>query len=482
MTKKELFARRLIFRGMGVGIWKGPLFNPPTSSILIFFLRRGKMSAKFLKFWVLFIVALICFSCQEQTSTDGSQPPEETVSYKVYGLNFSPYQGEQDPNLGVEIPATQIRERMEIIADYTRWIRTFGCTHGLENAGSIAHEWGLKAAIGAWLDANRSTNEKEIENLIMCAQAGEADLLIVGSEVLLRGDLTEEELLGYIERVKTLASDLPVAYADVYSVFLKHPRIVEAVDVILVNYYPYWEGIRVEQAVAAVNQWHQQILEIAQGKRVIVSETGWPSAGNTIDQAVPSLENASYYFLNFVSWARANGVDYFYFEAFDEPWKAKYEGPQGAHWGIWNEDGQLKPGMERVFDGETMEDNWSHPLPGGPGEPTIEFTYVPPYGSFEDLVGQVWHVNPNDYGVAVYIRVAGGWWTKPYWNQPLTPIRVDGRWKCDITTGGRDQEATEIAAFLWPKEKDPPLAHGEAWLPESLEENAAAWIEVSRSP
>ncbi len=187
--------------------------------------------------------------------------------------------------------------------------------------------------------------------------------------------------------------------------------------------------------------------------------------------------------MNFVSWARAEGVNYFYFEALDEEWKAKYEGPQGACWGVWYKDGRLKPCMQAVFDGETIPDNWTcQEMPGGPGEPAIEFTYVPPYGSFENLEGQVWHVWPDEYRVAVYINVRGGWWTKPYWNNPLTLISCDGSWVCDITTGGVDKEATEIVAYLVPVGYDPPLARGETSLPPELEQNAVAWIRVTRSP
>jgi len=110
---------------------------------------------------------------------------------------------------------------------------------------------------------------------------------------------------------------------------------------------------------------------------IIVSETGWPSCGNQVGDAVPSPENASFYFLNFVSWARANNVPYFYFEAFDESWKAVYEGPQGACWGIWDKDGNLKPGMQDVFDGKVMQDNWSSTaIPGSLGSPCIGFTYT----------------------------------------------------------------------------------------------------------
>ncbi|MCK4599191.1 hypothetical protein KAU37_05155 [Candidatus Bipolaricaulota bacterium] len=349
---------------------------------------------------------------------NGSKEIPSGPTYRLYGLNFSPYMDGQDPNQGSQISEEQLRARMEIIAPhvepiatpgcsndlgrkiitpYTEWIRTFGCSNGLESAGLVAHKLGLKAAIGAWLSADLSSNEREIANLISVAQAGQADMLIVGSEVLWRGDLTEEQLrrgnlteeqlMGYINRVKqAIPSGIPVATADVYSVILSHPALIEATDIVLVNYYPFWEGIAVDEAVATIHGWHQKVRAKAKDKVVIVSETGWPSCGNQVGDAVPSLKNASFYFLNFVSWARANKVPYFYFEAFDESWKAAYEGPQGACWGIWDKDGSLKPGMQDVFDGKVMQDNWSSSaIPGGLGSPCIELTYIPPYGSFEDF-------------------------------------------------------------------------------------------------
>jgi len=405
------------------------------------------------------------------------------TTYKIYGLNFSPYVDGQDPTLGSIVGEEQLKQRMQIIAPYTEWIRTFGSTHGLEKAGQIAHELNLGAAIGAWLDSDLETNEIEMENLIDAAKGGYVELAIVGSEALLRGDLSEDQLIEYIERFREEVPSIPVTTGEVYGVLLQHPELMDVCDVILANYYPYWEGIDVDHAIAYLHARHQEVVARANGKEVIVSETGWPSDGNQIGEAVPSLENACFYFLNFISWARAEGVEYFYFEALDEEWKAKYEGPQGAHWGIWDKEGSMKFCMQEVFDGKTIPDNWScQEIPGGPGNPAIEFTYIPPYGSFEDLEGQVWHVQPEDYRVAVYIRVGGGWWTKPYWNNPLTFINCDGSWVCDITTGGIDETATEIAAYLVSFDYDPPLAAGDTTLPLELEEHAVAWVEDTRNP
>ncbi|MGD9213108.1 MAG: hypothetical protein PVI90_20165, partial [Desulfobacteraceae bacterium] len=171
---------------------------------------------------------------------------------------------------------------------------------------------------------------------------------------------------------------------------------------------------------------------------------------------------------------------YFYFEAFDEPWKADYEGLQGAHWGIWTSNGIMKDGMNRVFDGETIDDNWTdNCFPGGPGNPEITFTYIPSRGSDEYLEGQIRHVESSVYVVAVYIYV-NGWWTKPTWEEPVTTIDCDGSFMTDIVTGGSDSSATQIAAFLIPYDYAPPSMSGGSTLPDELYQNAVADIIADR--
>jgi len=405
-----------------------------------------------------------------------------SVEYKLYGLNFSPYMDGQSPDRETLISEEQIRERLRIIAPYTRWIRTFGMTCGLENTGRIAHEMDLKVAGGAWLSDDMAENSRQMANLIEAARNGEIDLAVVGSEVLLRHDLTEARLLEYIQQFRDAVPGVPVTTADVYGVLLAHQALIDASDVVFVNYYPYWEGRDVDTAVASVHSFHQQMTARAGEKEVIVSETGWPSDGNVRGDAVPSLPNACFYNLNVVSWARSENVKYFIFEAFDEAWKASHEKPQGAHWGMWYSDGNMKTCMAPVFDGETLPDNWTCSGPvEGTGDPEMEFTLVPAYGSEEDLRGRVRHVVPDEYRVAVYICVGGGWWTKPCFASPLTEIECDGSWICDITTGGYDSHADTIAAFLVPSDYDPPKAAGSSVLPAEIFQNAVASVEVSRT-
>ena len=141
----------------------------------------------------------------------------------------------------------------------------------------------------------------------------------------------------------------------------------------------------------------------------------------------------------------------------------------------------MKAGMRAVFDGQTVADNWTvAAIPGGPGDPEIVFTTTPPVGGFAKLQGRARHVVPADHNVAVYIKVAGGWWTKPTHATPETAIRIDGRWTCDITTGGNDETATQVAAFLIPATYAPPAAQGEATLPPALASHAVDSVQVSR--
>lgn len=264
----------------------------------------------------------------------------EILENKIHGLSFSPYVEGQGP--GTEIGEAQIRERLAIIAPHVRWIRTFSCTEGHERIPAIAREMGLKTLVGVWLDDDKEHNELELENAIRIAKEGHVDILGVGNEVLLRGDLTEDELLDYIARAKAALPDIDVGYVDAYFEFADHPRITEACDVLLANCYPFWEGCPAEHALLYMKEMYYRVIGVANGKRVIISETGWPNIGTSEGGAVPSFENAIKYFVDTYRWAESEGIEVFYFSSFDEAWKVAAEGDVGAYWGLWDKDGVPK--------------------------------------------------------------------------------------------------------------------------------------------
>lgn len=259
---------------------------------------------------------------------------------KIHGISFSPYVAGQGP--GTRVAAEQISERLGVISPYTQWIRTFSCSEGNELIPGIAKDAGLKTLVGVWLDDNREQNEIELANAIEIANAGHADILGVGNEVLLRGDLTEDEILDYMRRAREGTTGVPIGYVDAYFEFNDHPRISDACDVILANCYPFWEGCPAEHALLYMKEMYRRAQWAAKGKPVIISETGWPNIGTAEGGAVPSEENAIKYFIDTYRWAEEEGVEIFWFSSFDEAWKVDREGDVGAYWGLWDKDGKPK--------------------------------------------------------------------------------------------------------------------------------------------
>lgn len=376
-----------------------------------------------------------------------------TPFWKV-NLNFSPYIDGQDPNTGITLSETQIRQRLSLIAPYSRWVRSFGCGSGLEAIGRVGHQMGVKVAAGAWIGRDLTINQDQINCLIAEAKAGNIDMAVVGSEALLRGDVTVETLIQYLDQVRAeVPASIPVTTADVYSVLLDNPELIDHVDVVLPNIYPFWEGYPIQHAVAVVDYWYKELVETYSPKPVYISETGWPSCGS-FNESIGSPANQAAYFNQTVSWARENDVFMFYFAALDESWKMREEGLQGACWGISDRQGKLKPGMEPALLGVYTSHETELPLTCGASTPSIEFMFVPEIGSEENVTGKACGVVNLEYNVVLFIKVGETWWVKPYQNKPYTAIAPDGSWEVDYTTGGIDEEATIMRAYLLPKGVD----------------------------
>ncbi len=264
----------------------------------------------------------------------------EILQNGVHGFCFSLYEDGQKP--GDIISEAQVRRRMEILKPHTKWIRSFSCTEGNEWIPRVAKELGLKTLVGAWLGNDAEINRREIEGLVQLAEEGMVDIAAVGNEVMYRNDLTEEELLAFIYEVKQRIPHVPVGYVDAYYEFSHRPLITAACDVILSNCYPFWEGCPFEHSLAHMQQMYRQAAEAANGKPVIITETGWPSDGENTKGAQPSMQSARDYFINTQLWSANEGIPVFYFSSFDESWKVGAEGTVGAYWGIWDKNERLK--------------------------------------------------------------------------------------------------------------------------------------------
>ena len=265
----------------------------------------------------------------------------DTVLKKgMHGICFSMYEDGQRP--GDNITLEQVERRIKILKPYTKWVRSFSCIEGNEFVPQMAHKYGLKTLVGAWLSDDLEKNEREIEGLIDLAKRGFVDIAAVGNEVLYRNDLPIDQLLAYMKRVKEALPQIPVGYVDAYYEFVVHPELVQHSDVILTNCYPYWEGTHIDYSLGHMNDMYSKVVNVSLGKKVIITETGWPSQGGSLRDAHSSEINAMKYFINTQHWSDHNKVDVFYFSSFDESWKMGDEGEVGAYWGLWDKLEGLK--------------------------------------------------------------------------------------------------------------------------------------------
>jgi glucan 1,3-beta-glucosidase len=263
-----------------------------------------------------------------------------TMQNGMHGICFSLYEDGQKP--GDIISEAQIRRRIEIIKPHTKWVRSFSCTEGNELIPRIAKEYGLKTLVGAWLGSDKEKNESEMRGIKNLAGEGLIDIAAIGNEVMYREDLTEAELLDYLKDFKNSYPNIEMGYVDAYYEFSARPRITAACDVILSNCYPFWEGCHIDYSLVYMKDMYNQARDAAQGKKVIITETGWPSAGGGFEGSLASERNFLKYFIDAQKWSSEEDIDMFYFASFDESWKTGDEGDVGAYWGLWDKNEILK--------------------------------------------------------------------------------------------------------------------------------------------
>ena len=272
-----------------------------------------------------------------------NQPtPEPPWPSRIQGFSFQPYQKDQDAIARDEPTTEQVDSDLKLLAGKTNSVRTYSTLGTLGEVPRLAARHDIKVAVGAWLDTDLERNALEIENAIDLAREHDNVVrLIIGNEVVLRGDLAVDEIAAHLDRVRAVTRQ-PVSTAEPWHVWIDHPELAEHVDYIAVHMLPYWEGVEVESAVGYVTDKMRRLEEAFPGKPIVIGEVGWPSDGRTRDSAVASTSNQALFLRRFLNHAREQGYVYYVMEAFDQPWKERSEGQVGAYWGVYDADRQQK--------------------------------------------------------------------------------------------------------------------------------------------
>jgi exo-beta-1,3-glucanase (GH17 family)/cellulose synthase/poly-beta-1,6-N-acetylglucosamine synthase-like glycosyltransferase len=255
-------------------------------------------------------------------------------SGQLASVSYSPFADSAHPDSGARPTAEQIRADLKAIAPYTRAIRTYSATGGAELVPPIAAEFGLKVTVGAWLDKDQERNEREIRSALDLARHySNVNAIVVGNETTLRAEMSVEDLIKIIQRVKR-SSPVPVTTGEIWTVWVDHPELASAVDFIAAHILPYWEGFDASRAVDHTIEFYDKLRRVHPGKRIVIAEFGWPSAGYNYHDANPGRIDQAVILRDFVTRAEAYGIDYNIVEAIDQPWKTM-EGGVGPYWGIF---------------------------------------------------------------------------------------------------------------------------------------------------
>lgn len=255
----------------------------------------------------------------------------------IQSLSFSPFAPHQDAEEDEPVSPAQIEADAAAVAPYTAMVRTYATANGLDAVAEIAGRAGLGVMQGAWVSADEAATAAEIETALGLARANpNVRALVIGNETLLRAERTPEEMIGLLREVRQ-RSHVPVTTAETWDVWLANPQLANAVDFISAHILPYWEGIPAEQALTYTFDRYDDLRRAFPGKKIVIAEFGWPSAGTNVHGAVPGTVEQAELTRAFMAEADRRGIDYNIVEAFDQPWKTN-EGAVGPYWGLLDAD------------------------------------------------------------------------------------------------------------------------------------------------
>jgi exo-beta-1,3-glucanase (GH17 family)/cellulose synthase/poly-beta-1,6-N-acetylglucosamine synthase-like glycosyltransferase len=261
---------------------------------------------------------------------------------RIQGFAFAPFQAGQGPVWSKYPDVDQIEADIALLENRTHAIRTYTVERTLGEIPRLAARHGINVALGAWVSDDHDKTVDAITRMLdISVHSRNVVRIVVGNEVLLRGDIPAKQLITYLDMARA-RTDIPVSTAEPPYIWKKHPELVNHVDYIAVHLLPYWEGIAVDEAINYVVNNINELKQLYPGKRIVIGEVGWPSNGRSIRDAVASESNQAVFLRRFLARAAEEKYTYYIMEAFDQPWKRETEGAVGAYWGVYDVDRKPK--------------------------------------------------------------------------------------------------------------------------------------------
>ncbi|MEE1924340.1 glycosyltransferase [Pseudomonas sp. 148P] len=265
---------------------------------------------------------------------------------QISGFSYSPFRLGESPQKGQYPTEAEIREDLEQLSKLTDSIRIYTVEGTQAEIPRLAEEFGLRVTLGVWISPDQERNEREIQKAIELANTSRSVVrVMVGNEALFRKEITPEDLIKYLDRVRA-AVKVPVTTSEQWHIWKEHPELAKHVDLIAAHILPYWEFIPMKDAGQFVLDRARDMKHLFPRKPLLLSEVGWPSNGRMRGGADATQADQAIYLRTLVNKLNRQGYNYFVIEAYDQPWKASDEGSVGAYWGVFNAARQQKFNFE----------------------------------------------------------------------------------------------------------------------------------------
>ncbi|KAJ8571654.1 hypothetical protein ON010_g5183 [Phytophthora cinnamomi] len=245
-------------------------------------------------------------------------------------------------------PASQIANELEILKKYTNVLRLYSLTD-CDQATAV-----VPGAIAAGFQLELGlTGVVTPDNIVG---------IHVGSEAIYRGDVDYDTAVSHLSTIRQMCTDIggavnvPLSITDVGNTYLAYPQLIDEVDYVSANLFPFWDRIVPTQAASYFLSIYERLVDLTTtrdgNKSVVIGETGWATNGSDARASEATPENSARYSHDFYLQAQEKGITYYYFSAFDEPWKGA--NTVEAYFGLFHEDGKMKSTIEVLqLDNET---------------------------------------------------------------------------------------------------------------------------------
>ncbi|KAI8987759.1 glycoside hydrolase superfamily [Mycotypha africana] len=204
----------------------------------------------------------------------------------------------------------------------------------LTSIKSLGVDMTVLAAVWVQGSSNDESEITKLKHVLETADnTGAINGIVVGNEVLYNGWLSSGALAEKINAVKSIANGIPVGTVDIPELYSQD--LIDASDFVAVNIQPFYAPVSAEEAMANVRARYEALQEKAEGKEVLIAEVGWPTSGNDIGPAHPSVEAEA----ALASAMAESGIPYYFFEWQDSSWKGD---SVESHYGILDASGHKK--------------------------------------------------------------------------------------------------------------------------------------------